>query len=157
MPSEPTPLILALATVSVVLGGMAIATQAPLNASLNRALSDPLLTACISFFVGFLALLVVWAASLVFRQQAFGMPDISALPMWVWCGGFMGAFYVLATLWSVPKLGVLTVAAAAVFGQLAASLFIDAIGAFGLEPKAISPTRILAVVMVLGGLLLSRL
>jgi transporter family-2 protein len=57
----------------------------------------------------------------------------------------------------VPKLGVLTVVAAAVFGQLMAGIVIDAIGAFGLEARAISPTRILAVVLVMGGLLLSRL
>jgi transporter family-2 protein len=49
------------------------------------------------------------------------------------------------------------VVAAAVFGQLMAGIVIDAIGAFGLEARAISPTRILAVVLVMGGLLLSRL
>ncbi len=157
MPSEPTPLILFIAILSVVLGGVAITTQAPVNAVLNRTLADPILTACISFFVGFVALLLVWLVSLVLREQAFEVPDLSALPVWVWFGGFMGVIYVLATLWSVPKVGVLTVVAAAVFGQLTASLVIDAMGAFGLEPRAISPTRILAVLMVMAGLLLSRL
>jgi uncharacterized membrane protein YdcZ (DUF606 family) len=60
MPSEPTPLVLVIAIVSVVLAGMAISTQAPINATLNRTLADPILTACISFFVGFVVLLTIW-------------------------------------------------------------------------------------------------
>lgn len=157
MPSEPSPIILVLAVLSVVAGGMAIATQAPINAMLNRTIADPILTACISFFVGFVALLVAWGVSLVLREQSFVMPDVSAAPAWIWIGGMLGTVYVLAALWSVPKLGVLTVVAAVVFGQLMASLVIDAIGAFGLQAKEISLTRVLAVVMVMGGLLLSRL
>jgi transporter family-2 protein len=68
----------------------------------------------------------------------------------------LGTVYVLAALWSVPKVGVLTVVAAAVFGQLMAALVMDAVGAFGLAAREISLTRILAVIMVLGGLVLSR-
>jgi transporter family-2 protein len=157
MPSEPTPLVLVIAIVSVVLAGMAISTQAPINATLNRTLADPILTACISFFVGFVVLLIIWGVSLLVRGQGFAVPDLSGMPAWIWVGGALGTIYVLATLWSVPKLGVLTVVAAAVFGQLMAGIVIDAIGAFGLEARAISPTRILAVVLVMGGLLLSRL
>lgn len=157
MAPDHSPLVIAAAILSVVAGGMAIATQAPINATLNRALGDPVLTACVSFFVGFAALFAVWLVSLAVRGGGAPLPDLAALPGWVWIGGMLGTVYVLAALWSVPKLGVLTVVAAVVFGQLAASLVIDAVGAFGLEPRAISPTRIAAVVLVMAGLLLSRL
>ena len=157
MPSEPSPLVALFAVLAVVVGGMAIATQAPINAQLNRAMGDPVLTACISFFVGFLALLAIWCASLLLRSQPFVIPDLAALPAWIWIGGVLGTIYVLAALWGVPRVGVLTVVAAAVFGQLVAALVIDSVGAFGVAVKDISFTRILAVLMVLGGLLLSRL
>ena len=157
MPTEPSPFVLIIAIVSVVFGGIAIAVQAPINAVLNRSLADPILTACISFFVGFVALALVWVVSLFFREQAFVMPQLGAVPVLAWIGGVLGTTYVLAALWSVPKVGVVTVAASVVLGQLLAASVMDAIGAFGVEARPISWTRVASVVMVMGGLLLSRL
>ena len=157
MSTEPTPLILALAVGSVIVGGISIATQAPINATLNRTLADPLLAATISFFVGFVILLGCWFISLAVRGQGFVIPDLSPLPWWAWIGGALGTTYVLAALWSVPKIGVVTVVAAVVFGQLVASMVIDTFGLFGIEPQDISLTRVLAAAMVMGGMLLSKL
>lgn len=156
MPNEPSPLLLAFAFVAVIIGGMGTATQAPVNAVLNRAFDDPLLVACVSFFVGFVVLLLVWLASLAVRPTGFSLPEFSSVPWWAWIGGSMGGLYVIATLWAVPKLGMLTIVAALVLGQMLAALIIDTTGAFGLIAREISPTRILAVVLVLGGLFLSR-
>ncbi|MEM6381782.1 MAG: DMT family transporter [Pseudomonadota bacterium] len=156
MPSEPTPLIIAIAILLMMIGGMSISIQAPINATLNRFLDDPVLTACVSFFVGFVALLIIWLAGVVSSGRGFALPDLAEAPSWVWIGGLLGTTYVLAALWSVPRVGVVTLVAAAVLGQLLAALVIDATGAFGLEARAVSPTRIMAVVLVLGGLLLSR-
>lgn len=156
MSQDPSPLIFGVAVASVVAGGIAISVQSPINAMLNRALGDPLLTACVSFGVGFIALACVWLASLAIRGQGFTVPDTSAFPWWIWVGGFLGTVYVLAALWSVPKIGVVTLVAAVVFGQLMAALIMDATGAFGLVAREITPMRILAVGMVMGGLLVSR-
>lgn len=156
MSQDPSPLILGVAVVSVVAGGIAISVQSPINATLNRALGDPLLTACVSFGVGFVALLCAWLASLAIRGQGFTLPDTSAFPWWIWIGGFLGTVYVFAALWSVPKIGVVTLVAAVVFGQLAAALVMDATGAFGLAAREITPMRILALAMVMGGLLVSK-
>ena len=156
MSSDPSPALLVVAILAMIAGGVAISVQAPINATLSRGIADPILTACISFFVGFVALLAAWGISLTMRSAGPDLSNLGGLPVWVWIGGVLGTVYVLAALWSVPKVGVLTVVAAAVFGQLMAALVMDAIGAFGLEAREISPTRILAVVMVLGGLVLSR-
>jgi len=157
MPNEPSPLLLMLAFVAVIVGGMATATQAPINAALNRAFSDPILVACFSFFVGFAVLLVVWLVSLLVRETGFVMPQSTGVPWWAWVGGTLGAIYVLAALWAVPMLGMVTIVAAMVLGQLLAALLIDAFGVFGIAVREISLTRILAVLMVMGGLVLSRL
>lgn len=157
MPHEPSPLLLVIAFVAVIVGGMATATQAPINAVLNRAFDDLLLVACLSFFVGFAVLLVVWLISLGMRPTGFVAPDLSLVPWWAWVGGSLGAVYVMATLWAVPKLGMLTIVAAMVLGQLLAALVIDTTGAFGLIAREITLTRILAVLMVMGGLVLSRI
>jgi transporter family-2 protein len=52
--------------------------------------------------------------------------------------------------------GILTAFAALLLGQLAAALALDASGAFGLPVHPVTPTRVLALALVAGGLLLSR-
>ncbi len=143
----------ALLTVFALLcAGALLAAEAPVNAALSRTLGDPLLAACISFGVGFMVLL---SASLL----KGGWPSGRALftvPAWAWLGGFLGAIYVTVTIWGVPRLGVLTTVAALVLGQLLAALVLDAIGAFGLPVQAITLSRMLAIVLVVAGLVLSR-
>ena len=51
--------------------------------------------------------------------------------------GALGAFYVRASIRSVPRLGVVTLVAALVFGQLACAIALDATGAFGVPVKEI--------------------
>jgi transporter family-2 protein len=51
---------------------------------------------------------------------------------------------------------VVSTVAALVFGQVAAALILDAVGAFGLPVQAITWQRLLAAGMILGGLVLSR-
>jgi bacterial/archaeal transporter family-2 protein len=81
---------------------------------------------------------------------------VAAAPWWSWLGGLLGAFYVAIVIWGVPQLGVVSTVAALVFGQVAAALILDAVGAFGLPVQAITWQRLLAAGMILGGLVLSR-
>ena len=113
----------------------------------------PVPAAAVSFGVGFLVLL---AASLV-QGQGTAYLKLSAVPLWTLAGGFLGAWYVFAAVWGVSTLGVVTLVAALVFGQMAAALVIDATGALGMAVREVTPTRIAAAGMVLGGLVLSRL
>ncbi len=141
-----------LALLAVALGGVAIAIQAPINGALARSVGDPVLAAAISFAVGFIAL----AALAIFRGALPGLAEARSFPWWLWSGGLLGAFYVWAAVWSVGTIGVVTLVAALIFGQLVAALVIDAVGAFGVIPKPIDLTRIAAVVLVGAGLVLSR-
>jgi transporter family-2 protein len=63
-------------------------------------------------------------------------------------GCALGAVYVWAAASSVGTLGVVTLVAALVFGQLAAALVLDATGAFGMAVREVSWTRIAAVGLV---------
>jgi len=141
-----------IALVVIVAGGALLATQGPINAALARAAGDPVLAALISFAVGTVAL----AAAALLRGAAPSAAGLLAAPWWAWTGGLLGAYFVLAMVWTVPVLGVLTLAAAAVLGQMLAALALDATGAFGLAVQPVSPRRIAAVALVIGGLLLSR-
>jgi transporter family-2 protein len=57
----------------------------------------------------------------------------------------------------VPRLGVVTMIAALILGQLVGAIILDAVGAFGLPVKEIGWQRIVAVALVAGGVILSRL
>jgi transporter family-2 protein len=77
-------------------------------------------------------------------------------PVWAWVGGTLGAFYITALIFSVPLTGALTAAAAAILGQLAMAMILDHFGALGLPVREISWSRIGGLVLVMAGLLLSR-
>jgi len=142
-----------LALLAIAFGGACIAVQAPINARLAAHVGDPVAASAISFGVGFLvlALIMVAVGGVPTLQQA------ASAPWWAWVGGLLGAVYVWAAIWSVGTLGVVTLVAALIFGQLAAALILDASGAFGIAVREISWTRIAAVGFVAMGLVLSRL
>jgi len=77
-------------------------------------------------------------------------------PLVLLTGGILGAFLVWATLWSVPVLGVLTLTAVLILGQIVAALVIDHMGLFGMVAREISLTRVLAAALVGAGVVLSR-
>lgn len=132
--------------------GAAIAVQAPLNAALSRNLDSPVAAAAVSFGVGFVVLVLI--ALLMGEVGAFSR--VSGAPVWLLCGGALGAFYVWSALWSVPVLGVLTTTSLLILGQLIAALVLDSIGAFGLAPRDISMPRLFAAALVATGAVLSR-
>lgn len=138
---------------AVVLGGAAIAVQAPINAALGRELGAPVPAAAVSFGVGFLAL---FAISLV-QGHGAAFARLTQVPPWMLLGGFLGAWYVFAAVWGVASLGVVTLVAALILGQMAAAMLIDATGALGMAVREISTTRLAAAGLVAAGLLLSRL
>jgi hypothetical protein len=75
--------------------GMAVPVQFAVNAEMRGAVGGPVLAAAISFVVGTLALLV---AVLVAREGAPSLSDLAGAPWWAWAGGFLGAFYVTASI-----------------------------------------------------------
>lgn len=142
-----------LALLALLAAGAGLATQAPINAALSRSVGDAAVAACINFLVGFLVLLAVCALRGVAPAAGF----LAVTPAWAWIGGTFGATYILALTWSVPQVGALTAAAATIFAQLVAALLLDRLGAFGLPVQEITWPRVLGVVLVLGGLFLTRI
>ena len=145
------------ATVSIVLSiilvGATLAMQAPANAVLARALGDPVAAAALSFGIGFIVLTMI---ALLRGADAPNFGGLRSIPWWALSGGALGALWVLAAILAVPRLGVVTMFSAMIFGQLIAALLIDKVGGFGLQPRDLNPTRVLAVALVGVGVMLSR-
>lgn len=137
----------------VVIAGIALATQAPINAALGRSLGSPIAAAAVSFGVGLVVL--IGLTLVVSGPQTFA--KLGVTPGWQLRGGLLGAFYVSAVLWGVSTLGVLSTMAALILGQMAAALLLDGNGLFGLPVQALTPQRIAAAGLVAAGLVLSRI
>ncbi len=140
------------AMILVAVAGAAIALQSPINSALGRHIGSSLGAATISFGVGFVLLVV---ATLLYGDGGKLMTAVGA-PRVLLTGGILGAFLVWATLYSVPVLGVLTLSAVLILGQIVAALAIDHMGLFGMAAREISATRLMAAGLVAAGVVLSR-
>ncbi len=137
----------------VIFIGAALSLQAPINATLARQIGDPLSAAAISFGIGFVAL----GALSILRGSGAALLNFGSAPVWALSGGLLGALWVWAAIWSVGKLGVVSMITAMILGQLIAAMAIDAFGAFGVPVQHVTATRVLAIGLVASGLVLSRL
>jgi transporter family-2 protein len=135
-----------------LLAGAMLPIQFGINAQLATWVGGSVRAALVSFVVGALGLLV--AVLLAAR----GWPDRAGdAPWWVWIGGLLGAFYVLGSIVTAPKLGATTLVALILAGQAVASLLVDHYGWVGFEEHPVNALRIAGVVLLAGGVALVRL
>lgn len=135
--------------VLTALAGGLIALQAPINAGLGKATGD-VTAALISFLVGSAALLVI----VLIAGKAGGASNVGDVEWYYLVGGLLGAIYVANALVAVSSIGAGGVAAATVAGQLTASVVADRLGILGLDEVAITPERVVGVVLLLAGTVL---
>lgn len=135
-----------LAVLLTACAGGLVALQAPINAGLGKA-TGALPAALVSFSVGALVL----AAIVVLSGKAAGLGSTFDVSWYYLLGGLLGAVYVTTVLLAVSSIGAGGVAAATVTGQLTAAVVIDRLGLFGLDQVAITPVRVLGVVLLLTG------
>jgi transporter family-2 protein len=137
----------------VVVMGAGLSLQPLINAQIARTAGHPVYGALISVAVSTLTMV---AGVLVGR---LGAPDgraLSTAPWWMWTGGVIGAFVVLAALTSAPRLGSATTVALFIAGQLAASLVIDQLGVLGVPVHPLDWKRVLGVACLVAGVVLIR-
>jgi len=136
-----------------IIGGIAIATQAPINARLREIVVSPVMSALISFAIGTVALFLMHLSG--FAGQA-SFDKVLKMPWWYWIGGVLGAFFVFASLTSVAKLGTATVIALVIVGQLSAALTIDTFGLFGMPVVPLSWQRVVGIILLMAGAYLMK-
>jgi transporter family-2 protein len=133
--------------------GAMLPFQFGINSQLAEWVGSPLRAALVSFAVGTLALLAVMLAA--YRDWP-SADRVSAAPWWVWVGGLLGAFYVLGSIVTAPKLGAATLVAVILAGQALASLLVDHYGWVGFEESPVTPGRLAGMALVAVGVALVR-
>ncbi|MGH3131459.1 MAG: DMT family transporter [Gaiellaceae bacterium] len=146
-----------MATWPYLLFALAAGTMLPFQFGINSVLAgyvgSPLRATLVSFVVGTAALAV---ATLAFVR---GWPDgdrLAGAPWWVWVGGLLGAFYVLGSVVTAPRLGAATLVVFILAGQAVASLLVDHFGWVGFDETPITPGRLAGIALVAVGVALVR-
>ena len=120
--SHPDGLLLAILP---ALGGVGTAVQQAINGRVARTASidayGAVAAGVVNFLVGFVALLLVFAADLAFR----GAPKHLPSEPWQYLGGMCGVIFISAAASVVRVVGVFVLGLGTIAGQLIASLFID--------------------------------
>jgi transporter family-2 protein len=134
-----------------LLAGAMLPVQTGVNVQLRGLLGHPLAAALVSFVVGAVGL----AGGLGLARAPLGLDGAWARSeWWHWCGGLLGAVYIVGTIVLAPRLGAATLVAALVAGQMIASLAVDHYGWVGFAVHPINPVRLLGAVLVVGGVAL---
>jgi transporter family-2 protein len=132
--------------------GAGLAAQAGVNSQLRIATGSALWTALISASVT----VVLLAAALAAQRDSIQLSGYARFPWWIWAGGLAGAASVLGAVALVRSLGVATLFAAIIVGQLTAGLVIDHFGWFGVPVHRASPARMLGAALLLAGMAIIR-
>ncbi len=103
------------------------------------------------------AAVIVTAVVLVAGQGLGGVAAGVRQPPWLWLNAVMGAVVVTSITFAAPRIGTFATIGLLVAGQLAMGIFIDSLGAFGLERIPLTWPRVLgAVLLGLGAVLALR-
>jgi transporter family-2 protein len=133
--------------------GMLLPIQAGINGRLRPYVGGPIPATLVSVAVSTSTMVLLVLAS---RTPVPSGSKLSGSPWWIWTGGCLGVVVVLVSLGLVNRLGAAFLFALMVVGQMLASLAIDHFGLFGVSEHAISPLRILGVLLLLAGVVLIR-
>ena len=132
--------------------GAGLAAQAGVNTQLRAATGSALWTSLISASLT----VVLLGAAVLIQRDALATSGYARYPWWIWTGGIAGASYVLAAVALARPLGVATLFAAVIVGQLTAGLVIDHFGWFNVPVHRMSLERVIGAVLLMGGMALIR-
>ena len=132
-------------------GGMTVALQPSINARLAQRVGI-LESACISFAVGALVLLLV-----VLTTGRGTVKGIYGAAWWELTGGVLGALFVSLTILVVPRIGTAAAMAAIIAAQLGTGLVLDHFGLFGFKVLPFDLKRLIGLAfLIFGAALLLR-
>jgi transporter family-2 protein len=137
----------ALAVVLALSAGLAGSVQAAVMGKLGERVGtfEALgFSTIVSIVIGLTVLLVV-------RQSFGGIGAAARQPVWLWTGGALSAFIVLAITVGPPRIGVTATVALVIAGNLLMAALIDRFGWLGNEQIALNWPRVLGILLLAAG------
>jgi bacterial/archaeal transporter family-2 protein len=141
----------AAAVILCAVGGLAGAIQAAVMGELGErvGIAPALVFAVAVSLVCAFGVLIVWDRSFS------GVRDALDHPWWLWLGGVMSVFIVLAITVAAPRIGVAATIGVVIAGNLVMAALIDQYGLLGQEQVAITWPRLLGLFLLAAGAALS--
>jgi bacterial/archaeal transporter family-2 protein len=136
--------------VAVVLAsaaGLAGAVQAAVMGELGERVG---IVPALAFAV-LVSLTCALVALLVWERSFAGVRAALHEPVWLWLGGVMSVFIVVAITVGPPRIGVTATISIVIAGNLLSAALIDRLGLFGVEQVGLSWPRILGFVLLAAG------
>jgi bacterial/archaeal transporter family-2 protein len=131
--------------------GLAGAVQAAVMGELGERVG---IVPAVAFSV-VVALLAGLAALLVWERGFSGIRAAAQEPAWLWIGGVMSVFIVLAVTVAPPRIGVAATIGVVIAGNLVSAAVIDRYGLFGQDVIPIDRWRLLGLLLLAAGAALS--
>lgn len=138
---------------TLVIGAM-VPIQAILNTRLGKITGGPLMGSLLSFFTGFICLLVLNVATN--HPAVLQAKDNVAGPWYIWLGGVIGAIFVGYITWVNQQQGVALTFALVVSGQIFMSLLADHYGMFGSVVQPLTLQKAAGAALIIAGLILIK-
>jgi transporter family-2 protein len=139
------------AVVLTATAGLAGAVQAAVMGELGERVG---IVPAIAFSV-IVALLLGLAALLVWERSFAGVRATLHEPAWLWLGGLMSIYIVLAITVGPPRIGVTATVGLVIAGNLVMAAVIDRYGLFGQDVIPIDRWRLLGLLLLAAGAALS--
>jgi transporter family-2 protein len=136
--------------IALVIGGF-LSVQGSINAHLSSFLKHPLQASLTNVLVGTIILILL---NVILRTSMPALSDMKRIPWYLFLGGVIGAMFVTSVVLLIPRIGVTTMLAASIAGQLIIAAVIDHFGFFNVAEHPISLSRTAGIAMLIAGILL---
>jgi len=143
--------VTAVAIALAVAAGLAGPVQAAVMGELGeRAGVFPALafSGVVAFALGVVLLLLV-------KQSFRGLGDVARQPLWLWTGGALSVLIILAITVASPRIGLAATIGTIIAFNLGVAALIDRFGWFGFDRIPIGWARVLGLVLLRAGAMLS--
>jgi transporter family-2 protein len=135
---------------ALIIGGF-LSIQGSINTQLSSFLKHPLQASLTNFLVGTVILLLL---NIALRTSMPTMSEMKSVPWYLFLGGAIGAMFVTSVVLLIPQIGVTSMLAASIAGQLIIAAIIDHYGFFGISVHAISLSRVAGIALLILGIFL---
>lgn len=135
---------------ALLIGGF-LSVQGSINAQLSSFLRHPLQASLTNFLVGTVILIFL---NIILRTSLPSIAEMKSVPWYLFLGGAIGAMFVTSVVLLIPRIGVTTMLAASIAGQLIIASIIDHYGFFNVTVHPVSLSRIAGIIMLLLGIFL---
>ena len=137
---------------AAVLIGVALSFQPIVNSASASLLNSAFAAATFSLLLSAVVVFVLFCLNGAPTQAS----QLLLLPWWAVFGGVFGALFVSGGIMLVPIMGATAFFLCLVVGQLVGSVVADTIGAFELEPQALTLRKLVGIVLAFCGVVLVR-